>query len=256
MNLLLKVLMVILKLLTFICAEKRNLERSKSIDSIDSIYENCNKSEITCLGIESSLNLSKIDCINQKNCLAFSLIHHLTDLKEFNIYLITSQRNAELIKLNIYHGNYSNQLSIELNCSDFQNHKPKVLMNARNKLLSFNQIPEINTPRELLSLSNDYLYCVWSTEENFFINGIFRNEASYLYFDLKKRVYDVRIIFKIKNELQNANYNERKVSSFDFVKKSKSNFYSFTNLLLSLNTIILITLLISILFHHSIFKHH
>ena len=246
-------ILIFFKLFNFIANEVLIQLDSKLI--IENTYKKCNKSEIVCLGIEPELNFSEIDCIQNRNCLALILIYHSIELKEFNIYLITNQPNADQMQFNIYYGNFSNQMSIELNCTDFKQHKPTSLMNINNYRLKFNLIPNILISRELLNLNDDHHYRVWSVEENFFVNDIFKNEANYLYFDLLKRNYDIKFNLRLKNKSRKlSNYYELTRSSFKFTKKSKSNFYSITNLILSLNVIILISLLIAIFIHYILLK--
>lgn len=224
---------------------------TKQLGLVDT-YDKCDEDDFVCFGMNAQFDIERLDadCIQKRDCVGFVLVHHLSETKKFNFYLLTSKETVELIRLNIFHSNSSDRMSIEVNCTDFNNHRPEVQMNIDNYRLDFNTIPESEQPKDVLNLvEKDQYFCVWSSEENFFLNGIFKSEANYLYFDLVKRLYDIRLLVKKSN----SDLNIRSISSARFIKSTHSTF-DFINLLLSLNVVCLVTLLTAIFFYNSLFK--
>lgn len=219
--------------------------------SMKEVYDLCEKSGFMCIGIHRpplSFRAGQLmDCVQTKDCLALFLVHLIDDWPEsLNFYLITDHPQADLIKLNIFHGNASSRISIESNCSDFKQHQPTLRMNLLGHRLPFNAIPKFRSPKNQLLLSDKY--CVWSSESSFFVNNIFRNEASYLYFDFTKRAYDVSLQFRQARE-PNASvesFQIRRLSAINLVKSEEPT-VQFVKILLSLNLACLIGLFGAIL---------
>lgn len=217
---------------------------------LNETYELCKFTyDFVCIGLNRLPNdlksVQEFDCINDKNCLAFLLIRHLKDFEKFEFYLITNDQKVNLIQLNIYHGNSSDHLSIELNCTNFSKNLPVLKMNFEGQHLPFQTIPVFDFSTNILFLNSEHRHCIWSTEENFFINNIFKNKASHLYFDFSRRSYDILLSSRIQSDTKIDNYQSKKVSDVHFVKTDKSNIF-FINILLSLNIVFLVTILIAI----------
>lgn len=216
----------------------------------NSIYDLCGENGFICLGIaRPSLGIPTLaDCTEEKNCLALALIHHLKERNNLNFYLLTDHQRADLIKLNIFHGNSSTRLSIELNCTDFEQHRPIVQMNMRGHRLPFSTVPSFALPNDLLNLADKY--CVWSSETSFFVNDVFRNEASHLYFDFLKRTYDVSLAFRA-SRVPSATVEQfqiRRLLAVNLVKLDEPTIH-FINILLSLNLVCLIGLFTAVIMH-------
>ena len=212
--------------------------------SLKDTYKLCDRIEFKCIGINSRSKFvgDKLDCTNSKNrdCVAFLLINHLKKRNLFNFYLISNDKRISLMKLNLFHGT---RVSIELNCTDFINHKPIVQMNIEDYRLPFKTIPNFEQPKDILNLGElKERYCIWSSEENFFINNIFKNEASYLYFDFLKRNYDIHFHLRRTSD---DNFQAKRLSAIQFVKLNVSS-YHYIELIFSINIICLVTLLLAI----------
>ena len=223
-------------------------EHTDGPQPLNGTYDRCEENDFVCIGITRPLSFrvaKSEDCVRKKNCLAFALIHHLGDT--LNFYLLTEHRRTELIKFNIFHGNASAGLSIEMNCTDFEGHRPPLQMNVRGHRLPFSTIPESGLPGNLLSLADRY--CVWSSEASFFVNDIFRNEASHLYFDFIKRTYDVSLQFKRLPDA-NATAEPLPILRLPAVRlvKSEEPTVHFIKILLSLNLVCLIALFAATIF--------
>lgn len=230
---------------------EHTIDTSHSPLSLEAVYDLCEKDGFMCIGINrSSLSFraGQLDCVQEKDCSALLLIHLVGEPETLNFYLITDHQRADLIKLNVFHGNASTRVSIESNCSDFEQHRPTMQMNMLGHRLPFSAIPEFRRPRNLLILADKY--CVWSSESSFFVSNIFRNEASYLYFDFMKRAYDVSLQFRQLREPNASveNFQIRRLSAINLVK-SKEPTVHFIKILLSLNLVCLITLFAAILFY-------